>query len=75
MDWVERRSDAAVKSYCRISKIMAVCCSIIAVYNSSLRGESGYMAYFVMAIPFALAREGQNRKAVHAAGDKVVGLS
>lgn len=53
---IEKRSDDSIKTYCRLSKIMAILCMLIAVYNSSLRNEAGYMAYYVLAIPFALAR-------------------
>ena len=49
---IERRSDGNIKTYCRMAKIMAVCCAMIAVYNSSLRTEAGYMAYFILALPF-----------------------
>ena len=31
---------------------LAICCILIAIYNSSLRMEAGYMAYFVLALPF-----------------------
>ena len=53
---VEKCSTGTVRSYCRISRIMAVMCMVIAVYNASLRAEGAYMAYFVLAIPFALGR-------------------
>lgn len=53
---IERQSEGIAKSYCRMSKIVTICCPLIAVYNASLRGESAYMAYFVLAIPFALNR-------------------
>lgn len=53
---IERRSDGIARSYCRISKIMAILCCLIAIYNASLRTEAGYMAYFVLAIPFAMNR-------------------
>lgn len=54
---IERQSEGIAKSYCRMSKIVTICCPLIAVYNASLRGESAYMAYFVLAVPFAFARE------------------
>ena len=54
---IEKRSEGTVKTYCRISRIMAIMCMIISIYNSSLRTEAGYMAYFVMAIPFVFGRE------------------
>ena len=40
--------------YCQMAEIMAVLCLAISVYNSSLRTEAGYMAFFVLAIPFAI---------------------
>ena len=46
------RKSGANKIYCYISSIFAICCILIAIYNSSLRMESGYMAYFVLALPF-----------------------
>lgn len=44
------------RPYGRIGRILAILCPIFAVYNSSLRMESGYMVYFVLAVPFALRR-------------------
>lgn len=66
---IEKRSEGIARSYCRISKIMAILCAIISIYNSSLRTEAGYMAYFVLAIPFALSRsrDSGQRKMVRAA--------
>ena len=58
---IEKRSEGIARSYCRISKIMAILCPLIAVYNSSLRAESAYMAYFVLAIPFVYARSGKTK--------------
>lgn len=58
---IEKCADSSIKSYCRISKILAICCVLISVYNSSLRAESGYMAYFVLAIPFALNRDSMRK--------------
>ena len=45
-----------VKCHCWIARIMAVLCVVISIYNSSLRTEAGYMAYFVMAIPLAASK-------------------
>lgn len=58
---IEKKSDSRLGIYCRLGRIMAVMCVIISIYNSSLRAESGYMAYFVMAIPFALSRGKSNK--------------
>lgn len=38
--------------YCQMAMICAVCCVLIGIYNSSLRSESGYMMYFILALPF-----------------------
>jgi len=38
--------------YSQISAIMAVCCFMLAIYDSSLRTEAAYMAYFILALPF-----------------------
>lgn len=54
---MEKKMDGTALSYCRISRIMCILCAIISVYNSSMRTEAGYMAYFVLAIPFAMQRE------------------
>lgn len=43
--------------YCNAAKIMSVVCAILAFYNSSLRTEAAYMAYFVLALPFAVKRK------------------
>ncbi len=48
----ESGSDVSGSS-CRMAKIMAVLCGLIAVYNASLRTEAAYMAYFMLAMPFA----------------------
>lgn len=55
---IEKRSAGMARSYCRVSRIIAVLCTVISVYNSSLRTEAGYMVYFVLAVPFALGRTG-----------------
>lgn len=38
--------------YCKMSVIFAIICIILTFYNSALRKEVGYMAYFVLALPF-----------------------
>lgn len=54
---IEQGCDPEMKTYCQIARIMAILCAVISIYNSSLRTEVGYMAYFVMAVPFI--RRGQ----------------
>ena len=40
-------------SFCgRQSRILAVCCLLIGVYNASLRTEMAYLMYTVLALPF-----------------------
>lgn len=38
--------------FCQMGMIMSVVCFILTFYNSSLRTETGYMAYFILALPF-----------------------
>lgn len=38
--------------FCQIGMIFSVLCVIFTFYNSSLRAETGYMAYFALALPF-----------------------
>lgn len=42
---------------CQIAALMAIMCVVIFIYNGSLRTESGYMAYFMLALPFIGERE------------------
>lgn len=49
---------AANELFCRISMMMSIVCFILVFYNSSLRTEIGYMAFFALALPFA----GNNRQ-------------
>lgn len=37
---------------CQIAVIMSIICLILLVYNSSLRTEAGYMAFFTLALPY-----------------------
>lgn len=38
--------------FCQMGMVMSIICFILTFYNSSLRMETGYMAYFVLALPF-----------------------
>ena len=38
--------------YCKMAIIFAIICIILTFYNSALRKEIGYIAYFVLALPF-----------------------
>lgn len=53
---IEKNGEARIKPYCRIARITAIMCISIAIYNASLRTEAGYMAYFVLAIPFVVSK-------------------
>lgn len=43
--------------HCQLARIMSLCCILVAIYNSSLRMESGYIMYFVLALPYMKKRE------------------
>lgn len=58
---IEKRSEGITKTYCRMGRILALCCMVLAIYNSSLRMEAGYMIYFALAVPFALNREAKTK--------------
>lgn len=38
--------------YCKMAIIFAIICIILTFYNSALRKEVGYIAYFALALPF-----------------------
>lgn len=50
---MEKHSRGDAVTRCRTARIMAVLCVVISVYNASLRTEAGYMASFLLAVPFA----------------------
>lgn len=57
---MEAGAEGMAGTLCRLSRILALCCPVVAVYNASLRTEAAYMVYFILAIPFAIQnREGQ----------------
>ncbi len=47
-----RKQGGENEVYCQLAMVTAVVCVMIGIYNSSLRSESGYLAYFIMALPF-----------------------
>lgn len=61
---IQNRVSGDGVTYCRLARIMAILCAIISVYNSSLRMESGYMAYFVLSVPFIYDREYQLQREI-----------
>ena len=48
----------AEELHCQLARIMALMCPVLILYNNSLRMESAYMIYFILALPF-LGRERQ----------------
>lgn len=54
---IEKRSGGIAKTYCRMGRILALMCMVIAIYNSSLRTEAGYMMYFALSIPFVMQKQ------------------
>lgn len=42
----------ARRERCTVAQIVAVLCPLIAIYNASLRTETAYILYFVLALPF-----------------------
>ncbi len=52
------RRDAENLMFYRLARILAVCCPVIAVYNSSLRTEGAYLAYFILSLPYVMGRKG-----------------
>lgn len=67
---IERSAGPDLQTYCRIARILAVLCIPISFYNASLRAESSYLAYFVLAIPFALEKRYTNKEK-HFYGEKI----
>lgn len=59
---LKKKDDPKMTVYCQMAEIMAVLCTVISVYNNSLRTEAAYMVYFVLAIPFALNRSINHRR-------------
>ena len=53
------KSNEGNKLFCQMAMVMSVLCVILVFYNSSLRAEAGYIAYFILALPFI------NKKKIH----------
>lgn len=62
---IEKRSEGTIKFYCRMSRILSVCCVVLSIYNVALRTEAAYIMFFAIAIPFALDRENRKRAYLH----------
>lgn len=52
------------KLYCQMAMIMSVICVILTFYNSSLRVETAYMVFFVLALPLISLKE-ESRLRIH----------
>lgn len=50
--FLQIKSNIGNKLFCQMAIVMSVICVIMIFYNSSLRIEAGYMAYFILALPF-----------------------
>ena len=50
------------KVYCQIAKIISILAVLIAIYNVSLRTETGYMIYFMLGLPFVKQSENGNQE-------------
>jgi hypothetical protein len=60
---IKKRAKSAQRSqqpeiYCIIAQIVSLLCVLISIYDSSLRTEAGYFAYFILAAPFVVNYEG-----------------
>ena len=49
---------------CQMSMIMSIVCVALFFYNSSLRTEAGYFAYFVLALPFISLRDKESSQQI-----------
>ena len=49
----------ANRFFCQMGIVIAVVCIAISFYSSALRVESGYMAFFVLALPFINAEKAE----------------
>ena len=47
-----QKKDIGNLAYNRLAFLMSILCVVMVFYDSSLRVESGYMMYFVLALPF-----------------------
>ena len=48
--------------YCQMAIVFAVTCIVLTFYNSALRKEVGYIAYFVLALPFVTGNKSGEAK-------------
>ncbi len=55
----KRKKKKGNEFFCQMAMIMSVVCVILTFYNSSLRMETGYMVYFILALPFVSKEESE----------------
>lgn len=55
--YLKKKRNDANELFCNISMIMSVVCVTMFFYNSSLRTEIAYMAFFALSLPFIQKRE------------------
>lgn len=57
----KRKKKKGNEFFCQMAMIMSVVCVILTFYNSSLRMETGYMVYFILALPFVSKEESETK--------------
>lgn len=55
--FIQIKRNTGNKFFCQMAIIMSILSMILIFYNASLRIESGYMVYFVLALPFLASYE------------------
>lgn len=61
LSYKKSKSNETNRLYCQMAMIFSVICIALTFYNSSLRTEAGYMAYFVLALPYISAGKGETQ--------------
>lgn len=58
---IVEKKDPENQLHCQLARIMAIMAPILIVYNASLRVESAYMYFFVLALPFIKEKNYNNK--------------
>lgn len=58
------KNNLADQLFCQLTVILAVSCIILFVYNSSLKMDASYIAYFVLALPFISMRDKESSQQI-----------
>ena len=58
------RSGKCNKFFCQMAVIFSIVCIMLTFYNSTLRKEVGYIAYFVLALPFISLRDKESSQQI-----------